>query len=100
MQMTKTLDKTGTGLTIELVGRLDTNSASQFEADFEAGLDGIKDLVLDMTDLVYISSAGLRLLLKVQKVMNKQGTMIVKNINQDIRDIFEVTGFDQLLNIE
>ena len=58
------------------------------------------ELVIDMAKLVYVSSAGLRVLLKAQKIMNKQGTMTVRNASQEIKEIFEVTGFDELLNIE
>ena len=97
MQITKTTN--GDELTIALDGRLDTTTAPDLEAEL-GGLDGVKTLVMDMTKLVYISSAGLRVLLKAQKLMNKQGSMTVKNISQEIREIFEVTGFDELLNIE
>ena len=97
MQITKTTN--GDELTIALDGRLDTTTAPDLEAEL-GGLGGVKALVMDMTKLVYISSAGLRVLLKAQKLMNKQGSMTVKNISQEIREIFEVTGFDELLNIE
>ena len=97
MQITKTTN--GDELTIALDGRLDTTTAPDLEAEL-GGLGGVKTLVMDMTKLVYISSAGLRVLLKAQKLMNKQGSMTVKNISQEIREIFEVTGFDELLNIE
>ena len=90
----------GSALTVALEGRLDTTTAPQLEAEFKTGLNDVKDLVIDMAKLVYISSAGLRVLLKAQKVMNKQGKMTVKNASQEILDIFEVTGFDELLNIE
>ena len=90
----------GNELTIALDGRLDTTTAPQLEAELSNSLNDVKALVIDMKKLVYISSAGLRVLLKTQKIMNKQGTMIVKNISQEIQDIFEVTGFDEILNIE
>ena len=95
------INKTTNGdeLTIALDGRLDTTTAPELEAEL-GSLPGVKTLVMDMTKLVYISSAGLRVLLKAQKLMNKQGSMTVKNISQEIREIFEVTGFDELLNIE
>ncbi|MBQ6772758.1 MAG: STAS domain-containing protein [Synergistaceae bacterium] len=95
------INKTTNGdeLTISLDGRLDTTTAPELEAEL-GGLAGVKALVMDMSKLVYISSAGLRVLLKAQKIMNKQGSMTVKNISQEIREIFEVTGFDELLNIE
>ena len=91
---------TNGALTIALEGRLDTTTAPQLEAELNNSLDGVKALVIDMEKLLYISSAGLRVLLKAQKVMNKQGSMTVKNVSQDIKDIFEVTGFNELLNIE
>lgn len=90
----------GSELTIALEGRLDTTTAPQLEAELSNSLNEVKALTIDMKKLVYISSAGLRVLLKTQKIMNKQGTMVVKNISQEIQDIFEVTGFDEILNIE
>ena len=95
------INKTSNGdeLIISIEGRLDTTTAPQLEAELGA-LNDVKKLVMDMSKLVYISSAGLRVLLKAQKIMNKQGTMTVKNISQEIHEIFEVTGFDDLLNIE
>ena len=90
----------GSSLTITLDGRLDTTTAPQLEAEVSGGLNGITDLIIDMAKLVYVSSAGLRVLLKAQKIMNKQGKMTVKNASQEIKEIFEVTGFDELLNIE
>lgn len=90
----------GTSLTISLDGRLDTTTAPQLEAEITGGLNGVTNLVIDMEKLVYVSSAGLRVLLKAQKTMNKQGTMTVKNVSPEIKEIFEVTGFDELLNIE
>ena len=90
----------GSSLTIALDGRLDITTAPQLEAEISGGLSGITDLTIDMAKLVYVSSAGLRVLLKAQKLMNKQGKMTVKNASQEIKEIFEVTGFDELLNIE
>jgi anti-sigma B factor antagonist len=100
MNITKTEANKGAELTLALEGRLDTTTAPQLEAELRSGLDNVQNLVIDMEKLVYISSAGLRVLLKAQKVMNKQGKMTVKNVSQDIKDVFEVTGFDELLNIE
>ena len=95
------IDRTanGTNLTITLEGRLDTATAPQFEAEL-SGLAGVTALVIDMEKLVYVSSAGLRVLLKAQKIMNKQGDMVIRHVSQDIQDIFEVTGFDEILTIE
>ncbi|MBQ7168704.1 MAG: STAS domain-containing protein [Synergistaceae bacterium] len=98
MELTK--EAKGSSLTISLDGRLDTTTAPQLEAEITGKLDGVTDLTIDMSKLVYVSSAGLRVLLKAQKLMNKQGKMTVKNANQEIKEIFEVTGFDELLNIE
>lgn len=90
----------GDALKVALDGRLDTTTAPQLEAEIVGKLDGVKSLVIDMEKLVYVSSAGLRVLLKAQKIMNKQGSMVIKNVSAEIREIFEVTGFDELLTIE
>ena len=82
------------------VGRLDTTTAPQMEAELKASLDGIEELELDFSRLEYISSAGLRVLLSAQKVMNRQGTMKVTHVNETILEVFEVTGFCDLLTIE
>ena len=98
MTIEKTLN--GTELTIAIVGRLDTTTAPQLETEFKQSIDGIEKLVFDFTDLEYLSSAGLRVLLAAQKVKNKQGEMIIKNVNDTINEIFEVTGFIDILTIE
>lgn len=85
---------------IELEGRLDTTTAPQLEAELKASLDGITDLVFDFAKLEYISSAGLRVLLSAQKVMMKQGQMKVIHVNETVMEIFEVTGFEDILTIE
>ena len=90
----------GDSLTIALDGRLDTTTAPQLDAEVSSGLEGVKTFVIDMEKLVYVSSAGLRVLLKAQKIMNKQGSMVIKNVSDEIKEIFEVTGFDELLTIE
>ena len=90
----------GTELIIELIGRLDTTTAPELEAEFKREIGGVEKLVLDFVQLEYLSSAGLRVLLSAQKVMNKQGEMIIKNVNSTIMDIFEVTGFSDILTIE
>ena len=90
----------GNELTVTLVGRLDTTTAPQLEAEFKQSLGEIEKLVLDFASLEYLSSAGLRVLLAAQKTMNKQGEMIIKNVNNTINEIFEVTGFIDILNIE
>lgn len=87
-------------LTITLSGRLDTTTAPQLESELKASIEGIENLILDFTGLEYLSSAGLRVLLSAQKIMNKQGAMVVKNVNETIQEIFEVTGFCDILTIE
>lgn len=98
MQITKTTENDK--LTLALEGRLDTLTAPQLEAEVVGKLDRVKTLVFDFQNLAYVSSAGLRILFMAQKVMSKQGQMIVKNVNSDINDIFKVTGFSNILTIE
>lgn len=87
-------------LNIKLTGRLDTTTSPQLEAELKHSIAGVDRLVFDFAELEYLSSAGLRVLLSAQKVMNKQGEMVVKNVNETISDIFEVTGFSDILTIE
>lgn len=87
-------------LTVSLTGRLDTTTAPELEKELKASLDGVTTLVIDMTALDYISSAGLRVLLSAQKTMNKQGEMKVVHVGETIMEIFEVTGFSDILIIE
>ena len=97
-----TIDKVqdGAKLTVKVSGRLDTTTAPELEDDLKASLDGIEDLKMDFSDLEYISSAGLRVLLSAQKIMNKQGSMVVTGVNSTIMEIFEVTGFSDILTIQ
>ena len=90
----------GTELTIALEGRLDTMTAPSLESELKDSLDGITDLIFDMKDLLYISSAGLRVLLSAKKTMNRQGSMVVRNVSEDVMEIFDVTGFSDILTIE
>ena len=92
--------KEGSKLELVLTGRLDTTTAPELEKELKASLDGVDELVFDMASLEYISSAGLRVLLSAQKIMNKQGTMKVLHVNETIMEIFEVTGFSDILVIE
>ena len=85
---------------IALEGRLDTTTASQLEAEVKAIPDGVTELVFDMEKLDYISSAGLRVLLSAQKMMMKRGGMKVIHVNETVMEIFEVTGFSDILDIE
>ena len=87
-------------LEVVLEGRLDTTTAPSLDAELKGALDGVKDLKFDLTMLEYISSAGLRVLLSSQKVMNKQGNMVVANASEELKEIFDVTGFSDILTIE
>ena len=97
-----TIDKnqSGSALTLALTGRLDTTTSPQLEAELKASLAGVEHLVLDFAALDYLSSAGLRVLLGAQKQMNKQGDMVVRHVNETIMEIFDVTGFADILTIE
>ena len=90
----------GTELFIAVTGRIDTTTAPQFEAELNQSIQGVEKVVLDFASLEYLSSAGLRVLLAAQKVMNKQGEMIIRNVNDTINEIFEITGFIDILTIE
>lgn len=90
----------GEKLTVSIIGRLDTTTAPNLEAEFKSSLDGVKELVIDMGGLEYISSAGLRVLLSAQKVMNKQGNMTLINVGDVVMEVFEVTGFSDILTIQ
>ena len=98
MTINKTLD--GSKLVLALEGRLDTTTAPQLEATLNESLTGIADLTLDFAALEYVSSAGLRVILAAQKTMNKQGKMVIKNVSSDIMEVFEITGFVDILTIE
>ncbi len=93
-------NKQDSSLILTLEGRLDTNTAPQLEAVVKSSLDGVTALVLDMAGLEYLSSAGLRVLLATQKQMNKQGAMKIQNVNETIMEVFEITGFTDILTIE
>lgn len=98
--MTITKTKTDSTLTLALEGRLDTTTAPELEAEIKSSLEGVTALVLDMKELAYLSSAGLRVILAAQKQMNKQGSMVVHNVCETIMEVFEVTGFTDILTIE
>ena len=98
LNIEKTMD--GSKLTMVLEGRLDTTTAPQLENELKDALDKADTLVLDFSKLEYISSAGLRVLLSTQKVMNRKGGMTIRHVNDVIMEIFEVTGFIDILNIE
>ncbi len=98
MEITKIQEETT--LTVALMGRLDTHSAPEADATLKDSLQGITTLRLDFTELEFLSSDGLRVLLSVQKIMNKQGTMVVFGVNEGIDEIFSITGFHDILTIE
>ncbi|MEH2942014.1 STAS domain-containing protein [Lachnospiraceae bacterium KK002] len=98
MKITKYLN--GTQLSLVLEGRLDTTTAPELEKELDSGLEGVTELIFDMEGLDYLSSAGLRILLGAQKTMKKQGSMKVIHVNETIMEIFEVTGFADILTIE
>lgn len=98
MNITKNTE--GKTLNIALEGRLDTTTAPQLEAELKQSIDDNNELNLDFAKPEYISSAGLRVLLAAQKVMNKQGKMVIRNVNDVISEVFEVTGFSDILTVE
>ena len=90
----------GERLTLTLSGRLDTNSSPALEAELKQSVGGVKELIFDFSGVEYISSAGLRVLLAAQKLMNRQGAMLLRNVNEAVMEVFEVTGFSDILRIE
>lgn len=98
MEITK--NKNDNTLEISVSGRLDTVTAPDLEGELNSSLDSVTELVLDFSKLEYISSAGLRVLLGAQKKMNACGKMVVKNVNDDIKEVFDITGFSDILTIE
>ncbi len=98
MNITKKTD--GTKLTLILDGRLDTTTAPQLEAELKASLQGVTDLAMDFASLAYVSSAGLRVILFAVKVMKKQGKMVIRNVSESVMEVFEITGFCDLLTFE
>ena len=98
--MNITTKKENTTLTVALEGRLDTTTAPELDVFAEKELADTQELVLDFADLEYISSAGLRVLLKLQKVMNKKGSMKLIHVGDVVKEVFEITGFTDILTIE
>ncbi|MBR2071669.1 MAG: STAS domain-containing protein [Phascolarctobacterium sp.] len=90
----------GSELTLSLTGRLDTTTAPELEAVIKENITGVTNLVMDFAELEYLSSAGLRVILSAQKTMNKQGEMVIRNVNETINEVFEITGFIDILTIE
>ena len=98
MEIIKTLE--GETLTIALKGKLDSNTATELEAELNGALNGVTLLIWEFQDLKYLSSAGLRILLGAQKTMNKQGKMILRHVNDIIMEVFDMTGFSGILTFE
>ena len=86
-------------LIVKPIGRIDVNTAAEFEHEINAELENVVDFVLDLDKVVYISSIGLRVILEFQKRMDNQGKMIIKNVRPEIMELFELIGFDKILNI-
>ncbi|MBE6994750.1 MAG: STAS domain-containing protein [Ruminococcaceae bacterium] len=95
-----TKNQTGSALTVALEGRLDTNTAPQLADELKDALAGVTALTLDMEALQYVSSAGLRVLLSTQKTMMKQGEMKLVHVGETVMEVFELTGFSDILTIE
>ena len=97
-----TINKTqnGNALTIALEGRLDTVTSPELEAELKNSMDAAESLTLDFSNLDYISSAGLRVLLSAHKLMSRKGGMKVTNVNEIVKEVFDVTGFTDILTIE
>ena len=98
--MTIRKEQSGSALTVVPEGRLDTVTSPELEAVLTESLEGVDALTIDLAGLDYISSAGLRVLLSTLKRMKRQGTMVIKNVSGPIMEIFEVTGFNEILTIE
>ena len=90
----------GSKTQLKISGRLDTSTAPELESTIDACLSGVEELIIDFEGLEYVSSAGLRVILKAQKIMNKQGSMKIINVNDTIMEVFDITGFADVLTIE
>ena len=90
----------GMTLTLILKGRLDTTTSPQLEKILQEAIEGITELYMNFEGLAYISSAGLRVLLSAQKIMNRQGTMVIQNVNESVMEVLDITGFIDILTIE
>ena len=93
-------EQNGTSLTMFLSGRLDTVAAADFEKELQSSLEGVSTLVLDCSELTYVASSGLRALLMAQKRMNKQGSMVMRHVQDAVMEVLSMTGCDDLLQIE
>ena len=100
MNMNIDASRNGTSLLMTVSGRIDPTTASEFEKAVMGNLDGVQDFVLDLKDVPYTSSAGLRTLLLAQKKMMKQGSMTLKNVQRSVLEVLKVTGYIKFLNIQ
>ena len=98
--MTIEKEVNGTVVTLKIVGRLDTTTAPALETAIDGAVSGVQELILDCSALEYVSSAGLRVILKAQKLMNAQGAMKLTHVNETIMEVFDITGFADILTIE
>ena len=87
-------------LTVNMIGRLETVSALKLEEEFKTSLRGVKTLIMDLEEMEYVSLEGLRVFFSAQKIMNKQGRMIVRNVNEDVMEVFREIGAVDILTIE
>ncbi|MBQ6019100.1 MAG: STAS domain-containing protein [Clostridia bacterium] len=97
--MNITTERDGNSLVISVSGRVDTVTAPELEKSITDNIDGVGELVLDLQNMTYTSSAGLRVILKAKKLMDRQGSLTVKNVRSEIMEIFDITGFSDILNI-
>lgn len=98
--MTINKNAEGNSLTISIEGRLDTMTSPQLEAELKQSIDGVRELTFDFSGVEYVSSAGLRVLLAAQKIMNRQGSMKLISVSDEIMEVFEITGFSDILTLE
>ncbi|MBQ8053169.1 MAG: STAS domain-containing protein [Lachnospiraceae bacterium] len=98
--MTIDKKKEGNRLVLAVSGRLDTMTAPELENVIKDNMDGVEELILDFKDLEYISSAGLRVVLGARKAMGDKGSFSVRNLCSDVREIFDITGFSDIITIE
>ena len=93
-------ERDGSNMTVKLIGRLDAVTAIQLDKDMATSLKDVNALTLDLAKLDYVASAGLRILLKTQKKMDRQGSMVSKNVQDSVREVLDMTGFSQFLTLE
>jgi anti-sigma B factor antagonist len=98
--LTQSIERNGDAFAVHVYGRLDLATSPKVESAMKPYLDSMRDLTIDLGEVEYVSSMGLRLLLSLQKRMNKQGTMRVVGVNDEVMELFETTGFDAILTIE